>query len=321
MRWLALMLALTAVCAATLLLGRDATTGALTFAPGVHGDFVLWQFRLPRLLLGLLTGASLASCGVLFQSTLQNPLASEFTLGTSAGASLGAVGVMTVVGGAAGFAVMAGASFAGAMVVSIPTFVLAARRGIPVEAVVLAGVAISFAAMAMTSAANYLAPETTVFAFTRWTLGSLITVGYGPVLLMALPALVPVVLAWGLRHQLEAMLSGEELALARGVPVRTIRAVTVLAVGVAVGGTVATVGPIGFVGLVVPHMARGLVGGSMLRLTVAAPLLGAVMLAACDVAGRLVIRGADVPIGVMTAALGTPAFIALLWLRFSRREA
>lgn len=297
-------------------LGRDAS-GALALLDfnDPYGAFIASELRLPRVALAALVGASLASCGLLFQSTLHNPLASEFTLGASAGASMGAmIGVLTGIG--TGLFAIGGFAFAGAFIVSTPAYILALRKRVPPEAVLLAGIALSFAAMAVTSGANFVSSTGSVMAFTRWTLGSLPSIGFEKVGVAAIPALAPVALAWMLRYRLDAMSGGEELAVARGIEVTRLRSASVLVVTLAVGATVAVCGPIGFVGLVVPHMARGLVGAGHARLSVATPLLGALLLVSCDFASRNLIRGLDIPIGTATAALGTPVFIWMLVRRF-----
>ncbi|MCK6439404.1 MAG: iron ABC transporter permease [Planctomycetes bacterium] len=315
-----LLLMLVAVTAAlSVLLGRDVADLGALFGQGdavEYWRYIIFELRLPRVLMAILIGAMLASSGLLFQSTLHNPLASPFTLGSSAGAALGAY-IAYLVFGPGSQGVFIGFAFGLALLVSLPIYLLAARRRVPPEAVLLAGVAITFGTSAVISGLTYVASEKTIFAYARWSLGDLSVIGYDNILILLVPTLLPVIYGWLARHRLDAMAGGEELALARGVNIAAVRSGALLVVTIGVGASVALCGPIAFIGLIVPHVARAIYGGGHSRLTIAAPLLGAILLMLCDFAGRNILT-VDIPIGVMTAALGTPAFIALLVTRLGR---
>lgn len=275
--------------------------------------------RLPRILAGLLVGAALSSCGVLMQAAFHNPLASPFTLGTSSGAALGTIFAMYLLNGDATIVQLGSAAFLGALVISLPTMVVALRRSVSMEAVLLTGVALSYGALAVGSAMNFISSEATVNRFVRWTLGSLLVTRWEEVVMLAGAAVLPLFLCIRWRGRLDAMLSGEEWALARGVETHRLRFFCILAVAVSVGISVAICGPIIFIGLMCPHMARGISGSTVSRIVLTAPLVGAFTLLLCDYLGRNHPFGQhSIPPGVMTAALGTPAFIYLLWRRFGR---
>lgn len=296
----------------------DDAPAAMLEAAG-REQMIAWSIRLPRIMAGLMVGAALAACGVLMQAAFHNPLASPFTLGTSSGAALGAMLAMAF-WRSDGHGIPAGLfAFLGALAISLPTLVIALRRMIPMEAVLLTGVALSYAAVSMGSAMNFLATETTVNSYIKWSLGSLVLTDWDDVAMLGLAMALPVGTCLALRAKLDAMLTGEEWALARGVNTARVRFVAILAVAVSVGISVALCGPIGFIGLMCPHMARGISGPTVSRIAVTAPLLGALTLILCDYAGRNHPFGPQpIPPGVMTAAIGTPAFIILLAQRFGR---
>jgi len=282
-------------------------------------QLIAWSIRLPRVLAGILIGAALASCGVLMQAAFHNPLASPFTLGTSSGAALGAMVAMALWKGG-GLGLPAGVfAFVGALAISLPTLIIALRRMIPMEAVLLTGVALSYAAVSMGSAMNFLSTETTVNSYIKWSLGSLVITEWSDIGILVVGMAIPVGVCWVLRAKLDAMLTGEEWALARGISTPRLRFLAILAVAISVGISVAMCGPIGFIGLMCPHMARGISGSTVTRIAITAPLLGALTLILCDYVGRNHPFGTQpIPPGVMTAAIGTPAFIILLVQRFGR---
>lgn len=278
---------------------------------GEVGSFVFWQLRVPRTLLGVLVGAALALCGAAFQVVLENPLASPSTLGTSAGASLGALLVLVGLPGADLGWVALGA-FVGATSVSLGLLLAAARSEWPAESILLAGVGLSLAAGAVTTGVLLQADAAATVASVRWGVGSLATVGMGKPALAALPLALGALLVLGRLRALQALALGVERAQMVGVPTRRVR-VEVLAGGsLLVAVTVALAGPIGFVGLMVPHLVRR--GGytAPRELLPASALAGAAFLPACDALGRVLFPGRDLPVGVVTAALGVPALLLLL---------
>lgn len=272
---------------------------------------VIWNVRLPRVLAGLCVGAVLAAAGATFQGLFRNPLVSPDLLGVSSGASLGA---------ALGFflalptLLIHGFAFVGGLLAVGAVYAVGAaiRNRDPVLTLVLAGIAIGALVSAGLSLIKILAdPYDQLPAITYWLLGSLTAITRGEILSI-LPALivglVPLVL---LRWRINVMTLGEEEARALGVDTRTLRLVLIAAATLMTAATVSITGVIGWVGLVIPHIARMLVGPDFRKLLPASLLLGAAFLLIVDMVART-IGGIEVPLGILTAVLGAPFFIWLL---------
>jgi iron complex transport system permease protein len=281
---------------------------------------VLLRIRLPRVLLGLAAGGSLAIAGLALQTLFRNPLAEPYTLGVASGASLGAVLALQVgASSTLGLPIVGLAAFAGALAVTLILLGLASTRfGDESAGMLLAGVAISLSCSAAILFIQYLADWTKTFRMVRWMMGGLAVVGYTEVLWLVVPLALGLTLLMLRRWELDLLLAGEELAASRGVDLRRLRLVVLGTVSLLVGAVVAVAGPIGFVGLIVPHLLRRWVGHGHLQLVPASFLGGAVFLALCDLAARRVMYPAELPVGVVTALLGGPFF---LWVLLSRRRA
>ncbi len=279
---------------------------------------ILWQLRLPRVLMALLAGGVLAVSGAAFQALFRNPLAEPYTLGVASGAALGAVMALQLVGDA-GFLAVAGAAFAGALAVSGLILGLAStRRGLETGTLLLAGIAISLSCSALILFVQYLADFTGTFRMVRWMMGGLAVVGYGELLWLLPWVLLAAGMVLAHRWELNLLLTGEELAASRGVDLMRLRLLVLGATSLAVGALVAVAGPIGFVGLIVPHVLRRWVGHDHLHLVPACLFGGGAFLAICDLAARTVMAPAELPVGVLTAILGGPFFLWLLVLRRTR---
>jgi cobalamin transport system permease protein len=275
---------------------------------------IFWQIRLPRVLLALLGGAALASSGLGFQTLFRNALAEPYTLGISSGAALGAVLALRYEGGQLlGFSLVALASFAGALAATALIVGLALRRqGIETPTLLLAGVAVSLSCSALILFLQYLADSTQTFRMVRWMMGGLSVVGYTEVLWLLPWVLGGSALLVALRWELNLLLTGEELAASRGVDLARLRLQVLLAASLMIGSLVAVAGPIGFVGLIVPHMLRRFVGHDHLFLVPACVLGGGAFLTLCDAAARTLMAPAELPVGILTALLGGPFFLWLL---------
>jgi iron complex transport system permease protein len=277
------------------------------------GSFILWQLRVPRVLMALLVGSTLSLVGAVYQSILANPLAAPSTVGTTAGATLGAlvavsVGGMTTV---AGLPLVAVAAFAGALAVTFLLTSLASRGRASVHDILLLGVAITLAAGAIAAGIQYTVDTISLATAVRWSLGHLPQVGYrGVVLLVPFVGLVTALLLTRIRA-LEALLGGEERAHAQGVDVPRLRAICLGGGALGVSACVAWCGPIAFVGLIVPHLVRRTLGTSRRILLPMSAVCGGIFLVLCDTAARLALPGRELPVGVITAALGAPT---LAWL-------
>ncbi len=289
-------------------------------APDSPARLIFWQIRLPRILLALAAGGALAAAGLAFQTRHGNPLAEPYTLGVASGAALGAVLAQqldAVAPRLAGLGVYA-ASFAGALAVTAAILVLSRRRvGLETESLLLAGIAISLTCSALILFVQYLADFTKTFRMVRWLMGGLAVVGYGEVLWLVPWVLVGSSYLMMRRFELDQLLTGEELAASRGVDVARLRWEILAVTSGMIGALVAVTGPIGFLGLVVPHVLRRWLGHDHLILLPAAVAGGGVFLALSDLAARQVLAPAELPVGVLTALVGGPFF---LWLLLSRRR-
>lgn len=278
---------------------------------------IFWQLRLPRVLLAMLAGAGLAVSGLGFQTLFRNELAEPYTLGVASGAALGAVLALRLEESAAllGLPVVAFASFAGALGATALVVGLALgrdRRDNATSTLLLAGIAVSLSCSAIILFLQYLSDSTQTFRMVRWMMGGLSVVGYGEVL-WVLPWIAGgSALMLFLRWDLNLLLTGEELAASRGVDLARLRIKVLLAVSLMIGALVAVAGPIGFVGLMVPHILRRWVGHDHIYLAPACVLGGGAFLVLCDLAARVLMAPAELPVGVLTALLGGPFFLWLL---------
>jgi len=281
---------------------------------------IFWSLRVPRVLLAMLAGGALAISGLALQTLFRNPLAEPYTLGIAGGAALGAVLALQIegFGQALGFPAVAVASFVGALGVSAVILGLA-MSGYTRETstLLLAGIAISLTCSALVLFVQYLADFMKIFWMVRWMMGGLSVVGYSEVLWLLPWVVMGLVTLLLFRWDLNLLLTGEELAVSRGVDLKKLR-LGVLGVSSAlVGALVAVTGPIGFVGLIVPHILRRWVGPDHLLLIPACFLGGGAFLALCDLGARTIMAPAELPVGVLTALLGGPFF---LWLLIAGRR-
>lgn len=273
---------------------------------------VFWNIRLPRVLGAMLVGASLAAAGAAFQGMFRNPLASPDLLGVSAGASLGAVlGILLGLPVAA----IQGLAFAGgiAAVAAVAALAGAVRgQGDPVLVLILAGIALGALMGAGISLMKVLAdPYDQLPAITFWLLGTLSAATRGDILAAVPPAALGLAGLFLLRWRLNLLTLGEDEARALGVNTVLLRTGAVACATLATAAVTALAGAVGWIGLVVPHMARMLGGPDLRRLVPLSMLLGAAFLLAVDTIARSAGR-TEVPLGVLTAVLGTPLFLWLL---------
>jgi iron complex transport system permease protein len=276
-------------------------------------DQIVWDFRIPRVLLAAVAGAGLSVAGVCLQALVRNPLADPYLLGISSGASLGAVAVLTATSAAVAAAGVAGAAFAGAVVSLLLVFALAQRRGrVTASRLVLAGVAIGYVGAAATSYLQLKANPSELRGVMFWLLGSLAGAAWTD---LGVPsAAIAVCLAWLLLQgrRMNALTMGDDAAAGLGVDVQRIRIVLLVVASVLTASVVSVCGGIGFVGLMVPHAVRLVVGPDHRKLLPASLLTGAVFLVVVDLVSRTVDRPNEMPIGIFTAALGAPFFLWLL---------
>jgi iron complex transport system permease protein len=276
---------------------------------------ILSEVRLPRVTLGFLAGAALATAGMAFQALFRNALATPYTLGVSAGASLGAaiyvhLGITASVAGIPGYAF---AALAGALVAITLVYAVArATHGFSSSTLLLAGVAVSFLFTSVILAIQYIGDVTTSFRIGRWLLGGLEVVGFLPVIHVLPFAVIGIAILLAISRDLDLLVVGEESAASRGVSVTAVKKLIFAAASLMVGGVVATCGPIGFVGLVVPHIGRLVLGPRHRTLGPFSVLAGGTFLVACDAVGRTIVAPIEIPVGIITALIGGPFFLAML---------
>ncbi len=313
--WL-LALVCSIVLVAAPLVGPSLSHGGDLSASSAH--FILWQLRVPRVLLAALAGAGLALAGAAFQALFRNPLATPYTLGVASGAALGAVAtILTGVGaGATGLSATSLGALAGALGITAAVYGIGRnRQGLPTATLLLGGVTLGFFFSSLILLLQYFADFAEAFRILRWLLGEVRVVGYATFLVLAPLVGAGSLLVLARRAELNLLLTGEELAHARGADVERVKRLVFLGSSLLVAGIVSVCGPIGFVGLVVPHAARSVLGPDLRRLLPACVPAGAAFLVVCDTVARLVIVPAELPVGVVTALVGGPVFLAILLRR------
>lgn len=277
-------------------------------------DMIIWQIRFPRVLLGFLIGASLAAAGTAFQGLLQNPLADPYTIGISSGAALGATAAMLFLpAGFASFQIYIPVfGFLGALVALFSVYQLGRVGGrLPVVTVLLAGVVISSFFSALISMSMLFAGEQlrTIFF---WLVGGLGLKGWSYVGLIIPYLVVGLAVLVYLSRELNLILLGEEEALSLGVEVERVKKIVLVAASLLTAGAVSVSGMIGFVGLIVPHSMRMLIGPDHRLLIPASVLGGGIFLVAADTFARTILNPVELPVGIITAFIGAPFFMYLL---------
>jgi len=292
---------------------------SIPFADNVDAQ-VFFIARLPRVLAAAIVGAGLALSGVVFQALLRNPLASPDTLGVSAGATLGAMLALTAHADFTflGISVVPLTSFAGAIGALAIVFALslARRRGTSSTVLLLGGIAIAALLNAAGRFIQYLADVTETFRTVQWLMGSLDVGSYAPILASLVPFGIACIGFATLPRVLDLVSLGEEAAEARGVDVVRTERIALISASLSAGAAVSLGGPILFVGIIVPHMVRLIVGSDHRLVLPASALFGASFLIVCDLIARTVIAPIEMPVGIITAIIGGPFF---LWLLFRAR--
>lgn len=276
---------------------------------------ILLQIRLPRVLTAYLAGGALAISGMAFQSVFRNPLATPFTLGVSSGAALGAAffirfGLMFSIPLIGGIGI---AAFAGAMLSILLVYGLTRMKGgFSSATLLLAGVAVNFFFSSLILFINFISDYSQSHKIIHWMMGGFGNSGYAEAGQIAGFSLVGAIMLWVMSHELNLLMTGDDIAITRGVNVPRIKRLLFVAVSLMVGAVVAFCGPIGFVGMMAPHICRLLIGPNHRKLLPVSFLFGGIFLTACDTFARSIVPPAEVPVGIITALLGGPFFVALL---------
>jgi len=276
---------------------------------------VILMIRLPRVAAAILAGSGLAVSGTVMQGIFRNPLAEPGILGVSAGASLGAL--LAITSGTAAFFILPAYAFAGAMLAVGLILGIAAFGGNKAKTVtlVMSGMAISAMFGALTSLTLTMSSQYQVSSYIFWTMGGLANRRWEHVLAILLPVVLTILIIIVKARDLDILLLGDEEARSLGVPPAATRFLMVLLASVCTASVVSVTGPIGFVGLIIPHIMRLLVGPSHRILTIASAFGGAIFLLLCDLLTRLVAwpTGAEVSVGIVTALVGAPYFLYLMF--------
>ena len=271
---------------------------------------IVWNMRLPRVFLGLIVGAGLSMCGSVMQSTVNNPIAEPYILGISAGATFGAtsaiiLGLKAVVGLGA---------FVGAILATVLVLIIASMQGrVTTSGLILSGTVVNALFIAF---ANFIisigATADSVMTIKFWTMGSLTGTSWSDLLLPAVVVGLAFLYFSTQYRVFNAMMMGDEAALTLGIPLKLYWYLYIAIVAVITAVLVASCGIIGFVGLITPHIARSLVGTNYRKLFPVATLLGSLFVVWADVLARILVKNAELPIGIFTALVGAPFFIYIV---------
>jgi cobalamin transport system permease protein len=276
---------------------------------------IFWRIRIPRVLIAFISGSALAISGMAFQSMFRNSLATPFTLGVSSGAAFGAalyvkVGVVFSLLGIAGQTIFA---FIGALISIVIVYVLSKiKRGFSVGTMLLAGVAINFFFSSFILFIQFMSDFTHSFRIIRWLMGGFEVVGYSDIYNILPFILIGSIIIILLATELNLLSLGEDIAISRGVSLAKVKTILFFATSLMVSGIISVVGPIGFVGMMVPHISRLIIGADHRYLVYLNIIFGGAFLVLCDTLSRVLIAPAEIPVGIITALLGGPFFIWLL---------
>lgn len=314
----AALITLVVVIAASLAIGaRDMPISEVLgafFAPtGSDDQLVVLELRLPRTVLGILVGMGLGLAGGLIQALTRNPLADPGILGVNAGASL-AITIGVAFFGISSITGYIWFAFAGALVATVGVYVIgSAGRSRTVDPIrlTLAGVAVAAVLTGLTKAI-LLTNERAFDAFRSWDVGAIAGRDFDTITAILPFIVIGTVLALALSHSLNAVALGDDLAASLGTSVNRTRVLSILAVTVLAGAATAAAGPIGFIGLMIPHIARWIVGPDQRWILGYSVVLSPILLLASDVIGRVVMKPGELQVGVVTAFVGAPVLIALV---------
>lgn len=279
---------------------------------------IVWHLRVPRVLMGAMVGASLTLSGVAMQSFTKNPLASPYVLGISSGATFGAT--LAIVTGSLAFLgsyAVEGGAFFGAMAAILIVYYMAksGKEVAPIK-LVLVGTAVAAMFTAFSNFIVYKAPDDTkIREVTFWTLGSVASAEWEELVPMAVVLIPGGICLYALSSSMNALLMGESSAVTLGVNVNRVRKITVFLSAALTGIAVAVTGSIGFVGLVVPHIVRSMVGADHRKVIPISTLIGAIFLVWVDVGARMLDAPGEIPIGIITAMIGAPIFLWMIRVR------
>lgn len=297
--------------------------GKIFFQPSWYSDLslarvsIIWDLRVPRVLMGLICGSGLALCGAIMQATVNNPIAEPYILGVSAGATFGAT--LTITFGLTALTSLG--SFFGAIIATIAVILIANHGGkLTSTRLILAGTVIN---ALFTAFSNFIisvfANNDSISDIKFWTMGSLANVSFNTLLVPAIVVIAAIIFFLTQSRILNTMMMGDETAISLGINLSIYRFIYMVIVALLTGVLVASCGIIGFVGLVIPHIIRGIIGTNYKKVVPLTILLGAIFLTWSDVLARTIIN-AELPIGIFTALVGAPFFIYIVVKKNYGRE-
>ncbi len=279
---------------------------------------IIFELRMPRTLLAFLAGSGLAIAGLILQTVTRNPLADPYLFGISSGASFGVVLLMALAGISAGFMLSAAALLGSLLAMSLLILIAGRQQSAQVESMLLAGVALSFLFSAFTSLLLYWSDPQAVAAILFWTLGSFARAQWATLWLPLLVITLCTFVMLSFRRQLNAMLLGDESAITLGVRVQRFRILMLVLSSLITAVLVAMCGGIGFVGLMVPHIVRFFISQGTIAGLLVTSLVGGTFMVWVDVLSRSLLKNQELPVGVITAAIGSVFFLSLLFFRKRR---
>ena len=297
--------------------GMESISLTSLFSPDISNvkSDIFWRIRVPRIIISFIAGSSLAISGMVFQSMFRNSLATPFTLGVSSGAAFGAalyvkIGLIFSLLGIAGQTIFA---FVGALIsIGIVYILSKIKNGFSVGTMLLAGVAINFFFSSLILFIQFISDFTSSYRIIRWLMGGFEIIGYSDIYNILPFIIVGTIIILLLSTELNLLSLGEDIAVSRGISLIKVKNILFFATSLMVSGVISVVGPIGFVGMMVPHISRLLIGSDHKNLAPLNLLLGGAFLVFCDTLSRILIAPAEIPVGVITALLGGPFFIWLL---------
>lgn len=280
--------------------------------PETASDTILWDIRLPRIVMAIVGGASLAIAGAVMQGVLKNPLADSYTLGISSAAAMGAA--LSII---FGFGIITGNSltvvnaFFFSIVATIAVYSLAKKRGMTPESIILGGIAMMFLLNALTSLMQYLGTAQQVQAVVFWMMGSLSKANWDNITITTLILLVTLPYLIYRASDITILSAGDETAHSLGINVERTRVMLMMISALLTAGITAFTGIIGFIGLVSPHIVRLIIGGDNRYVLPGSALVGGLLLLVSDTVARTILAPLIIPVGIMTALIGVPFFVYL----------
>ncbi|MBU4486737.1 MAG: iron ABC transporter permease [Candidatus Delongbacteria bacterium] len=276
---------------------------------------IIFKIRLPRALMAILAGGTFALCGAVFQSLFRNPIASPFTLGTAGGASFGVTLFISFfsIQSFAGMALTSLFAFLGSLLsIAIVYFASSRKRNFNPNSMILTGVVINFFFSGLILFLQYLTDQANAVRITRWTMGGLDIVGMNSIYFAAVIFSAGFILIYNFRDDLNLLFIGEEISVSRGVNINRSRKHLFIISSLMISSIVSFTGPIGFIGIIAPHIASQYFGRNYRILLPSSLVVGSIILLICDVISRTILWPVEIPVGIITALIGAVFFIKII---------